>query len=131
MLYDMGDATAATWHRCADFKRHARHMACVLRGCCAGLAVILQNATHRSALSVRGTFSWYAAPLQQGLQQCPAFLIRRLPYVRGSACRAAPEILMGGRITQKADIYSLGVLMWEIATQVFASQQCDMLHHSI
>ena len=45
--------------------------------------------THRSSMSMCGTFAW-----------------------------VAPEILLGGRVSQKSDIYSLGVVMWEIATHV-------------
>ena len=45
--------------------------------------------THRSSMSICGTFAW-----------------------------VAPEILLGGRVSQKSDIYSLGVVMWEIATHV-------------
>ena len=30
----------------------------------------------------------------------------------------APEVIMQGKCTLKADIYSLGVVFWELATQV-------------
>ena len=56
--------------------------------------------THRSSMSMCGTFAW-----------------------------VAPEILLGGRVSQKSDIYSLGVVMWEIATHVStcAAFVCTML----
>lgn len=31
---------------------------------------------------------------------------------------AGPELLLGDRCTNKADIYSMGVVLWELATQV-------------
>jgi serine/threonine protein kinase len=34
----------------------------------------------------------------------------------GTLAWASPELLMGNRITIKADIYSLGIVLWEIAT---------------
>eukprot|EP00884_Botryococcus_braunii_P000598 jgi/Botrbrau1/10539/Bobra.7_1s0018.2 len=38
------------------------------------------------------------------------------PDVRGTMAYSAPELLMGGKCCEKADIYSLGVVFWEIAT---------------
>ena len=31
-------------------------------------------------------------------------------------CRSAPELLLGRNCTTKADIYSFGVVLWEIVT---------------
>ena len=42
--------------------------------------------------------------------------------------RVAPEILLGGRVSEKSDIYSLGVVMWELVTQV--RQTGCMAHRS-
>ena len=32
------------------------------------------------------------------------------------ACSQAPEVLMGGRCTEKADVFSYGVILWELVT---------------
>ena len=42
--------------------------------------------------------------------------------------RVAPEILLGGRVSEKSDIYSLGVVIWELVTQV--RQTGCMAHRS-
>lgn len=45
----------------------------------------------------------------------------------------APELLMGGKCCEKADIYSLGVVFWEIATNErpirgqLREVKCDLL----
>ena len=36
--------------------------------------------------------------------------------VMGTFAWAAPEVLLGGRVESSADIFSFGVLLWEIAT---------------
>ena len=36
--------------------------------------------------------------------------------VVGTIAWAAPEVLLGGRVDSGADIYSFGVLLWEIVT---------------
>lgn len=36
--------------------------------------------------------------------------------VAGTFAWAAPELLMGGRCSEKVDIYSFGVVLWELAT---------------
>ena len=36
-----------------------------------------------------------------------------------ATCRCSPEMLTEGRCTAKADIFSLGIVMWEIVTQVW------------
>ena len=35
----------------------------------------------------------------------------------GTFAWAAPELLLGDRCTEKVDIYSFGVVLWEIVTQ--------------
>ncbi|CAL8464770.1 g4305 [Coccomyxa elongata] len=52
-----------------------------------GLSAQLQNASHLSSLQVAGTWAW-----------------------------VAPEVIMAGKVTNKADIFSFGVLLWEIIT---------------
>ena len=37
-------------------------------------------------------------------------------YVLGTLAWSAPELLLGKRCTEKVDIYSLGIVLWEIAT---------------
>ena len=32
------------------------------------------------------------------------------------ACRSAPEVLSGKRCTEKVDLYSFGVVIWEVCT---------------
>ncbi|BDA50370.1 MDIS1-interacting receptor like kinase 2 [Coccomyxa sp. Obi] len=52
-----------------------------------GLSALLQNASHLSSLQVAGTWAW-----------------------------VAPEVIMAGKVTNKADMFSFGVLLWEIIT---------------
>ena len=33
-------------------------------------------------------------------------------------CRMATEVFVEGRCTLKSDVYSLGIVLWELATQV-------------
>ena len=42
--------------------------------------------------------------------------VSRLDEVAGTFAWAAPELLMGGRCSEKVDIYSFGVVLWELAT---------------
>ncbi len=51
--------------------------------------------------------------LDEALRSCPA---RPLVQSYGTACYAAPELLSQGKLTKAADIYSLGVIMWEVTT---------------
>lgn len=47
--------------------------------------------------------------------------------VFGTLSFAAPEVLLGERTTEKVDIYSLGVVLWEIATSAFPQVQlCNL-----
>ena len=40
----------------------------------------------------------------------------KLDEVAGTFAWAAPELLMGGRCSEKVDIFSFGVVLWELAT---------------
>ena len=42
--------------------------------------------------------------------------VSKLDEVAGTFAWAAPELLMGGRCSEKVDIYSFGVVLWELAT---------------
>lgn len=42
--------------------------------------------------------------------------VSKLEEVAGTFAWAAPELLMGGRCSDKVDIYSFGVVLWELAT---------------
>ena len=42
--------------------------------------------------------------------------VSKLDEVAGTFAWAAPELLMGGRCSDKVDIYSFGVVLWELAT---------------
>ena len=43
--------------------------------------------------------------------------VSRLEDVAGTFAWAAPELLLGGRCSEKVDIFSLGVVLWEVATR--------------
>jgi hypothetical protein len=45
------------------------------------------------------------------------YLTASAGQVFGTLAWSAPELLMGERISDKVDIYSLGVILWELATQ--------------
>ena len=51
--------------------------------------MVLATGSHRSELSARGTYNWMA-----------------------------PEILVGGRCGFSSDIFSLGIVLYELASQV-------------
>jgi hypothetical protein len=42
----------------------------------------------------------------------------RLPSCNDGFLFAAPELLLGESCSEKVDLYSLGVLLWELVTQV-------------
>ena len=42
--------------------------------------------------------------------------VSKLDEVAGTFAWAAPELLMGGRCSEKVDIFSFGVVLWELAT---------------
>ena len=42
-------------------------------------------------------------------------------YAMGTFAWAAPEMLMGEGLTPAVDVYSLGVVLWEIVTSVRAA----------
>lgn len=42
--------------------------------------------------------------------------VSKLEEVAGTFAWAAPELLMGGRCSDKVDMYSFGVVLWELAT---------------
>ncbi len=41
-----------------------------------------------------------------------------MPYSLSLADLAAPEAILGEECTEKSDIYSMGVVLWEVVTQV-------------
>lgn len=45
------------------------------------------------------------------------------PQVVGTPCWAAPEVLLGTTYDTKADVYSFGILLWEMAH--LAMPYCD------
>lgn len=60
---------------------------------------ILQRSSHSACISDLG--------LTNKVDETTAEIFGVLPYV-------APEVLQGERLTQKADIYGFGVIMWEV-----------------
>ncbi|CAL8464771.1 g4306 [Coccomyxa elongata] len=52
-----------------------------------GLSAQMKNASHISSMPVAGTWAW-----------------------------VAPEVILGGKVTSKADMFSFGVVLWEIIT---------------
>ena len=51
-----------------------------------------------------------------GLSQTRLYSIQSLKKMSPGIPWCAPEILTGGKITEKSDIFSLGVILWEIFT---------------
>ena len=47
---------------------------------------------------------------------CLQGYVSKLDEVAGTFAWAAPELLMGGRCSEKVDIFSFGVVLWELAT---------------
>ena len=52
------------------------------------------------------------------------YLTACAPNVMGTLAWSAPELLLGRRCTEKIDVYSLGVILWEIATGCVPQQGC-------
>ena len=58
---------------------------------------------------------------QKGIKALPQelhYLTKQTPLwiknLRRTPLYMAPEVMMGGEITEKVDVYSFGVLLWEI-----------------
>lgn len=47
---------------------------------------------------------------------CMQGYVSKLEEVAGTFAWAAPELLMGGRCSDKVDMFSFGVVLWELAT---------------
>ncbi len=47
-------------------------------------------------------------------------------YAMGTFAWAAPEMLMGEGLTPAVDVYSLGVVLWEIVTTVCRRNTCAL-----
>ena len=102
-----------------------------------GLSVMMMDGSHRSALSMRGTFAWWAPvpwPLHLCLWPLPSMgphlppstcILSKAHASRHSSCsfrrccatlrltaelryRMAPEVIMDEKCSYKADVYSLG-----------------------
>ena len=46
----------------------------------------------------------------------------------GTFAWAAPEMLLNDPCTEKVDVYSLGVVLWEVRTREWWSEACTALH---
>lgn len=55
---------------------------------------------------------------------CPLGLHRLLTCYCGCLHAVGPEVLTGGQVTEKADIYSLGVVLWEVVTLEVPKRGC-------
>ena len=105
-------AEALAWHRCG--KRVALDIA---RGLTALHAVRVihrdlksKNVLLTDDLSAKVADVGIAAVHSQG------YLTASAGQVIGTLAWSAPELLLGKRCTEKVDIYSLGIVLWEIAT---------------
>ena len=64
---------------------------------------------------VLGTFAWCAREfLVSSAGALPAAFVADAPAL--TFHRSAPELLLGRNCTTKADMYSFGVVLWEIVT---------------
>lgn len=54
--------------------------------------------------------------LHAHILSCLQGYVSKLEEVAGTFAWAAPELLMGGRCSEKVDIFSYGVVLWELAT---------------
>lgn len=99
--------------------------------CDIGMARVLGNKEYLSMLSGMGTFAWRCALGVEGLQGWrstgaelkrarPGLVADRPPAPAAACCRpalpcSAPEVLSGRRCTEKVDLYSFGVVIWEVS----------------
>lgn len=67
---------------------------------CAALTVHVPRATHPAACYLKSVIDRHA----------------RQPASAHDLLQQAPEVLMGGRCSEKVDIFSLGVVLWELVT---------------
>lgn len=50
--------------------------------------------------------------------------VSTLRAAAGTLCWAAPEVLLGRRVDAKADVYSFGVLLWELSAREAPQSRC-------
>ena len=111
-LNDPVTAEALAWHR--NGKTVALD---ITRGLTALHAV---NVVHRDLKSknvlLTDTLTAKVADVGIAAIQSQGYLTASAGNVIGTLAWSAPELLLGKRCTQKVDIYSLGIVLWEIAT---------------
>lgn len=54
--------------------------------------------------------------------------ISRLDATIGTFAWAAPELLLNDKCTEKVDIFSLGVVLWEVRSLGFVPAAVDVQH---
>ncbi|BDA50936.1 probable serine/threonine-protein kinase DDB_G0267514 at C-terminar half [Coccomyxa sp. Obi] len=88
----------------------------IARGLCflhAHSIVLFDLKSHNVLLTRDGTAKIADVGLAKVLTQG---YVSKLEEVAGTFAWAAPELLMGGRCSDKVDMYSFGVVLWELAT---------------
>jgi eukaryotic-like serine/threonine-protein kinase len=133
MEYLMGETLSSLFRRVArrtpgDVRRHAALVAHVAAGACAGLHAAhelrdadgaLLNVVHRdvSPDNVLLTYDGEIKVMDFGLASAAHQTHRtRTGIIKGKFGYIAPELLSGSKADRRADVWSLGVVVWELLT---------------
>jgi serine/threonine-protein kinase len=133
MEYLMGETLSSLFRRAArrtpgDLRRHAAIVAHIAAGACSGLHAAhelrdadgaLLNVVHRdvSPDNVLLTYSGETKVMDFGLASAARQTHRtRTGIIKGKFGYIAPELLSGSKADRRADVWSLGVVIWELLT---------------
>jgi eukaryotic-like serine/threonine-protein kinase len=133
MEYLMGETLSSLFRRVArrtpgDVRRHAALVAHLAAGACSGLHAAhelrdadgaLLNVVHRdvSPDNVLLTYAGEIKVMDFGLASAAQQTHRtRTGIIKGKFGYIAPELLSGSKADRRADVWSLGVVVWELLT---------------
>eukprot|EP00013_Stygamoeba_regulata_P021892 CAMPEP_0177657726 /NCGR_PEP_ID=MMETSP0447-20121125/16370_1 /TAXON_ID=0 /ORGANISM="Stygamoeba regulata, Strain BSH-02190019" /LENGTH=470 /DNA_ID=CAMNT_0019162163 /DNA_START=243 /DNA_END=1655 /DNA_ORIENTATION=+ len=92
-----------------------------------GLEVLHDNSiVHRDlkSLNLLVTTDWHVKVADFGLSRliCGDINLSTLGKMRGTFAYCAPEVYFGERFSQKSDIYSMGIILWELMNRCILGQ---------